>query len=95
MNRFQRHRRGNVKGNLNKLEGGAPSSRLRQWGMGLGLPICRRMVEAQGGKIQVKSTIKEGTVVTVIISVEPKTERTREENWIIKQGDGALVFSGV
>lgn len=63
--------------------------------MGFGLPICRRMVEAQGGKIHVKSTIKEGTVVTVIIPVEPKTERTREENWIIKQGDGALVFSGV
>jgi PAS domain S-box-containing protein len=41
-------------------------------GMGLGLPICRRIVEAHGGKISVESVVSEGTTFTVTIPVEPK-----------------------
>lgn len=36
-------------------------------GMGLGLPICKRFVEAHGGKITVESKINEGTTFTVTI----------------------------
>jgi signal transduction histidine kinase len=43
-------------------------------GMGLGLPICKRIVEAHGGIISVESKIGEGTVFTVTIPIEPKKE---------------------
>jgi len=34
-------------------------------GMGFGLPICKRIIEAHGGKIKVKSTVDKGTTFTV------------------------------
>ncbi|MGB9676396.1 MAG: PAS domain S-box protein [Candidatus Bathyarchaeales archaeon] len=45
-------------------------------GMGLGLPICKRIVEAHGGKISVKSAVNKGTTFTVTIPIKPKS---REE----------------
>jgi len=36
-------------------------------GMGFGLPICKRIVEAHGGKISVKSTVDKGTTFTVVM----------------------------
>ncbi len=36
-------------------------------GMGFGLPICKRIVEAHGGKIHVKSVLNQGTTFTVSI----------------------------
>jgi two-component system, sporulation sensor kinase E len=41
-------------------------------GMGFGLSISKRIVEAHGGSISVKSTLGEGTVFTVNFPVEPK-----------------------
>jgi signal transduction histidine kinase len=41
-------------------------------GMGLGLPICKRMVEAHQGKISVESIVGEGTTFTITIPIEPK-----------------------
>ncbi len=41
-------------------------------GMGLGLSICRRIVEAHNGKISVKSTEDKGTSFIVTLPVEPE-----------------------
>ncbi len=51
-------------------------------GMGFGLPICKRLVEAHGGSIFVKSTPKKGTTFTVIVPIEPRTEEGGEEIWM-------------
>ncbi|MEM3378879.1 MAG: HAMP domain-containing sensor histidine kinase, partial [Candidatus Bathyarchaeia archaeon] len=86
---------GMSKETLSKLEGGVQLFTTKAKGMGFGLPICRRIVEAHGRKIHVESAIKKGTTITVTIPVEPKTKHATEENGIIKQDDSALVFSGV
>jgi len=39
-------------------------------GMGFGLSICKRIVEAHGGKISAESTIGKGTIITVAIPVD-------------------------
>lgn len=43
-------------------------------GMGFGLPICRRIVEAHGGSIRVESAAGKGTAFTVTIPIEPQLE---------------------
>ncbi|MCW4043945.1 MAG: ATP-binding protein [Candidatus Bathyarchaeota archaeon] len=43
-------------------------------GMGFGLAICKRIIEAHGGKISVESTVGEGTKFTLVIPVQPKVE---------------------
>ncbi|MGQ9624304.1 MAG: PAS domain S-box protein [Candidatus Bathycorpusculaceae bacterium] len=53
-------------------------------GMGLGLPICRRIIEAHGGKISVESIVGEGTTFTVTMPIEPKPRKEGGENrvWV-------------
>ena len=41
-------------------------------GMGFGLPICKRIVEAHGGKIQVTSALGKGTVFTVALPLNKR-----------------------
>jgi PAS domain S-box-containing protein len=43
-------------------------------GMGFGLPICKRIVEAHGGKISVESEIALGTTFTVTMPIAPRIE---------------------
>lgn len=42
-------------------------------GMGLGLPYCKRAVEAHGGSISVKSTVDVGSTFIVRLPLDPKT----------------------
>ncbi len=58
--------------NLKKLFG--PLFTTKAKGMGLGLAICKRVVEAHGGAISVESVVGKGTVFTIIIPIEPKLE---------------------
>jgi signal transduction histidine kinase len=39
-------------------------------GMGVGLSICKRIIDAHGGRIEAKSTIGKGTVFTVFLPIE-------------------------
>ncbi|MDH7477476.1 MAG: PAS domain S-box protein [Candidatus Bathyarchaeota archaeon] len=51
-------------------------------GMGLGLPICKRLVEAHGGKISIENKVGEGTTVTVTISIKSKIFEGGEKIWL-------------
>lgn len=41
-------------------------------GTGLGLPICKEIIEAHGGEISIESTLKKGTAVTFILPLHSK-----------------------
>lgn len=47
-------------------------------GLGLGLAITRRIVEAHGGEIMVQSKEGEGSVFTVLLPREPKAQRPKK-----------------
>ncbi|MEM2568059.1 MAG: ATP-binding protein [Candidatus Bathyarchaeia archaeon] len=59
-------------------------------GLGFGLPICKRIVEAHNGKITVKSAPNKGTTFTVTFPVKPKTERVKEEKVWVKVPESLL-----
>ena len=50
-------------------------------GIGLGLSICKRIIEAHGGKISVESKVSKGTTFTVTIPIETKLEGG-EKVWV-------------
>lgn len=50
-------------------------------GMGLGLSICKRIVEAHRGSISVESTVGKGVTFTVTLPTKPKIEGG-EKTWV-------------
>ena len=52
----------------------APLFTTKAQGMGFGLAICKRIIEAHGGKVTVKTVKAHGTTFTVTIPIEPKLE---------------------
>jgi signal transduction histidine kinase len=38
--------------------------------MGMSLAICKRIIDAHGGKISVESTIGKGTTITIILPIK-------------------------
>jgi len=51
-------------------------------GMGLGLPICKRIVEAHKGSISVESAVRKGTTFMIMIPAQPTIEKEGENIWI-------------
>lgn len=51
-------------------------------GMGFGLPICKRIVEAHGGKISVESVAGRGSTFTVTLPIEPVTRDKDQTVWV-------------
>jgi len=51
-------------------------------GMGFGLPICKRILDAHGGKILVESKIAKGTTFTVVVPIKPKVKKGGEKIWV-------------
>jgi sensor domain CHASE-containing protein/nitrogen-specific signal transduction histidine kinase len=48
-------------------------------GMGLGLTICKRIVDAHGGRISVKSSVGRGSTFTITIPIHPKNQQEDSE----------------
>jgi PAS domain S-box-containing protein len=51
-------------------------------GMGFGLAICKRIIEAHRGKICVESITGKGTTFVVTLPVDPQPATEAEENWV-------------
>jgi len=65
------------KENLSKL--GNPLFTTKAKGVGMGLAICKRLVEAHGGSISVQSKEKEGTCVTITLPIYSEKNMHGEE----------------
>jgi signal transduction histidine kinase len=48
-------------------------------GMGLGLPIAKRLVEAHGGSISVETKLGKGSTFTVTLPVKPSPQEVKEK----------------
>lgn len=51
-------------------------------GMGFGLALCKRIVEAHGGTIKVKTTLNKGTTFTVTLPLRTKEDLGEEKIWL-------------
>ena len=60
----------------------SPLSTTKARGMGFGLAICKRIVEAHGGTISVRTAKDQGTTFTITLPIEPEPEIGGENIWI-------------
>ncbi len=51
-------------------------------GMGFGLAICKRIIEAHGGTITVETEVNKGTTFTITLPIKPKVKVGGEKTWI-------------
>ena len=73
---------GMSKETLSKLKGGVPLFTTKAKGMGFGVPICKRIVEAHGGELLVESKVGKGTTITITVPVKPKFVDENQDVWI-------------
>jgi PAS domain S-box-containing protein len=59
----------------------SPLTTTKAKGMGMGLAICKRVVDAHGGKISIESTLGVGTTVRVVLPVKQKVEFAVVSDW--------------
>jgi signal transduction histidine kinase len=64
-------------------------------GMGFGLPICKRIVEAHDGTICATSILKKGTTFTVTIPREPRKEEGGEKLWVTIPESSSLTMTKI
>ena len=76
---------GMSKETLSKLKGGVPLFTTKAKGMGFGVPICKRVVEAHGGELLVESKVGKGTTVTITVPVKPKPVGPVKDLWIFNE----------
>jgi signal transduction histidine kinase len=60
----------------------SPLCTTKAQGMGFGLAICKRIIEAHGGKITVKTASGKGTTFSVTMPITQKNENGGERIWI-------------
>jgi PAS domain S-box-containing protein len=51
-------------------------------GMGFGLPICKRIVEAHGGKITITTVADKGSTFRITLPIEPKKQGEDQPVWV-------------
>lgn len=65
------------KENLKKI--GSPLFTTKAKGMGFGLPICKRFVEAHGGSLSLESSLDKGTTATIFIPTKALSRAGRRD----------------
>jgi PAS domain S-box-containing protein len=76
---------GMSKETLSKLKGGVPLFTTKAKGMGFGVPICKRIAEAHGGKLSVESNVGKGTAITITVPVNPPPTNENEVKLIFNE----------
>lgn len=76
--------------NLNKVF--TPLFTTKAKGVGMGLPICRRLVEAHGGTITVESEVGKGTRFTITVPINEQKRIGGEKEWEEREASSLLTM---